>query len=242
MQRDVHYWHSQRLGREMGVVVYGHYGPPMIAFPTTGGDEWEYERQGVIDTIAGFIDAGRVKVFCVNTNHSDSFGNYQAHPRHKSWAQARYDDYVVSEVVPFVRSHCRTWDLPIWTFGASLGGYHAANTLLKHPEIFKRCYALSGVYDMRRFMGADYDDNFYFNNPVDYMANLADPAVLYQLRSCDIHLATGSGPWEKPEEAYRLSAVLNARGVRHHLDDWGAQGGHDWPYWRHMIWEYLANA
>jgi esterase/lipase superfamily enzyme len=242
MQRDVHQWYSGRLGREMGVVVYGHYGPPMIAFPTTGGDEWEYERNDVIATLSRFIDAGRVKVVCVNTNYRDSFGNADAHPRHRSWRQACYDDYIVNEVVPFVRSHCRTADLPIWTFGASLGGYHAANTLLKHPGIFTRCYALSGVYDMSRFMGGDYDDNFYFNNPVDYMASLSDPDTLAQLAGCDIHLATGTGPWEKPEEAYRLSHILRARGVHHALDDWGPQGGHDWPYWRHMIWEYIANA
>jgi esterase/lipase superfamily enzyme len=226
----------------MGVVVYGHWGPPMLAFPTTGGDEWEYERQDVIATLSGFIDAGRVKIFCVNTNHGDSFGSRHAHPRHRSWMQARYDDYIVNEMVPFVRSHCRTPDAAIWTFGASLGGYHAANSLLKHPDIFTRCYALSGVYDMSRFMDGDYDDNFYFNNPIDYMANVTDPGTLHRLAGCDIHLATGTGPWEKPEEAYRLSRILDARGVRHFLDDWGAQGGHDWPYWRHMIWEYIASA
>jgi esterase/lipase superfamily enzyme len=242
VQREAHYWFSHRLGRDMGVVVYGHYGVPMVAFPTTGGDEWEYEQQDVIGSIAGFIEAGRVKVFAVNTNHRDSFANGQAHPRHRSWMQARYDDYIFHEVVPFERSHCRTWDVPIWTFGASLGAYHAVNSLLKHPEVFKRCYALSGVYDMKRFMSGDYDDNFYFNNPVDYMANLADPATLHHLASCEIHLATGTGPWERPEEAYRLSAVLRARGVPHHLDDWGMQGGHDWPYWRHMLWAYLSNA
>src|SRR3954447_2776749 len=241
MNKEAHYWYSQRLGRELGVVVYGHYGPPMIAFPTTGGDEYEYERQDVIGTIASFIEAGRVKVFCVNTNHRDSFGT-PAPPRHRSYMQACYDDYIVHEVVPFVRSHCRTWDVPIWTFGASLGAYHAVNTLLKHPDVVKRCYALSGIYDMKRFMGGDYDDNFYFNNPVDYMANLSDGAMLRHLASCEIHLATGTGPWERPEESYRLSTVLSARGVPHHLDDWGGQGGHDWPYWRHMLWEYLANA
>jgi len=242
MQREAHYWFSERLGRDMGAVVYGHYGVPLLAFPTTGGDEWEYEQQGVIGTIAPFIDAGRVKVFAVNTNHRDSFANRSAHPRHRSWMQARYDDYIVSEVVPFIRSHCRTWEVPIWTFGASLGAYHAVNVLLKHPDVFKRCYALSGVYDMKRFMDGEYDDNFYFNNPVDYMANLSDGGLLHQLTSCDIHLATGTGPWEKPEEAYRLSSILRSRGVPHHLDDWGAQGGHDWPYWRHQLWEYLANA
>lgn len=225
----------------MGVVVFGHWGPPMIAFPTTGGDEWEYERQGVIGAISSFIDSGRVKVFAVNTNNGDSFGNSHAHPRHRSWMQAQYDDYIVQEVVPFIRSHCRSWDVPIGTMGASLGGYHALNTLLKHPDIVKRCYALSGVYDMKRFMGGDYDDNFYFNNPVDYAANIHDDWTRQQLSTCDIHVATGTGPWEHPEEAYRLSGILAARGIPHHLDDWGPQGGHDWPYWRHMFWEYLAN-
>ena len=242
MHREAHYWYSPRLGREMGVVVFGHYGPPMIAFPTTGGDEWEYERTGVIDTISGFIDAGRVKVFCINTNNADSYGNGAAHPRHRSWMQAQYDAYVTHEVMPFVRSHCRSSDIGMWTFGASLGGYHAANTLFKHPDAVKRCYALSGVYDMKRFMGGDYDENFYFNNPVDYMSNLTDGWALGQLASCDIHLATGTGPWEHPEETYRMSGILREHGIRHSLDDWGPQGGHDWPYWRHMIWEYIANA
>jgi len=239
MHREAHYWYSHRIRRELGVVVYGHYGPPMIAFPTTGGDEWEYERNGVIGAMAHAIDAGRVKVFAVNTNNSDSFGNDGAHPRHKSYMQAMYDQYIAEEVFPFARAHCRSQDVGIWTMGASLGGYHAANTLLKHPDAVKRCFALSGVYDMKRFMHGDYDDNFYFNNPVDYMSNMSDGWVLHHLASCDIHLATGTGPWEHPAEAYRLSGILASRGIRHSLDDWGAQGGHDWPYWRHMMWEYM---
>ena len=134
MHREAHYWHSHRLGREMGVVVFGHFGPPMIACPTTGGDEWEYERNGVIGAMAGAIDGGRVKVFCVNTNNSDSFGNDRAHPRHRSWMQRQYDDYIRQEIVPFVRHHCQQDDIAIWTMGASLGGYHAVNTLLTFNE------------------------------------------------------------------------------------------------------------
>jgi len=156
--------------------------------------------------------------------------------------QAQYDQYIVHEVMPFVRGHLRSHDVGIWTMGASLGGYHAANTLLKHPDVVKRCFALSGVYDMKRFMGGDYDDNFYFNNPVDYCANLTDGWALHHLASCDIHLATGTGPWEHPQEAYRLSGILAQRGIPHHLDDWGHLGGHDWPYWRHQMWEYMNKA
>jgi esterase/lipase superfamily enzyme len=239
MRCERHSWFSHRLGRDMGVMVYGHWGPPMVGFPTSGGDEWEYERQGLITAMAGAIDAGRVKVFCINTNHGDAFANSGAHPRHRSWMQRQYDDYVLQEVVPFVRHHCQTADVPIWTMGASLGAYHAVNTLLKHPDVVKRCYGLSGVYDMKQSMDGDYDDNFYFNNPVDYVANLSDPWTLGQLNSCEIHLATGTGPWEQSGETYRMSQVLWSRGIRHHLDDWGPMGGHDWPYWHHQMQQYL---
>jgi esterase/lipase superfamily enzyme len=241
MRREHHSWYSHRLGRDMSVIVYGHWGPPMIAFPTSGGDEWEYERQGLIPAIAGSIDSGHVKVFCVNTNHRDSFSNGGAHPRHRSWMQRQYDDYIRQEVVPFVRHHCQSGEIGIWTMGASLGAYHAVNTLMKHPDVFKRCYGLSGVYDMKPFMDGDYDDNFYFNNPVDYASNLADPWTLNQLATCEIHLATGSGPWERSDEAYRFSKILWSRGIRHHLDDWGMMGGHDWPYWHHQMREYLLH-
>jgi esterase/lipase superfamily enzyme len=239
MRREHQYWYSPRLGRDMGVVIYGHWGAPMIAFPTSGGDEWEYERQGLIGAIGDAIEGGRVKVFCVNTNHRDALGNGGAHPLHRSWMQRQYDEYITEEVVPFVRYHCQDPAVVVWTMGASLGAYHAANTLFKHPDIVKRCYALSGVYDMKRFMEGDYDDNFYFNNPVDYLANLSDPWALGHLASCEIHIATGSGPWENKGESYRLSAILSSRGIRHFLDDWGPMGGHDWPYWQHQMREYM---
>ena len=119
--------------------------------------------------------------------------------------QRQYDAYIRHEVIPFVRDHCQSADAAVWTMGASLGGYHAANTLFKYPDVVKRCYALSGVYDMKRFMDGAYDDNFYFNNPVDYLANVSDPWLLGHLSSCDIHIATGTGPWEHSGEAYRLS-------------------------------------
>ena len=224
----------------MGVVVYGHWGPPAIVFPTSGGDEWEFDRQGVIAALADLIDAGRVKLYCVDINHRDAFGNSSAHPRHRSWMQTQYDAYIVHEVVPFIRADTQTGDIAVTTIGASLGAYHAANSLFRHPDVFKRCIAMSGVYDMKRFMGGDYDDHFYFNNPVDYLSNLSDPRALGNLATCDIHIVTGTGPWEHSGESYRLSGILASRGIRHHLDDWGPQGGHDWPYWKQQLRTYLS--
>jgi esterase/lipase superfamily enzyme len=224
----------------MGVVVYGHWGAPVLAFPTSGGTEWELENMGLVGAIAPHIEAGRVKVFAVGSNSGESFYNAGAHPFHRSWMQRMFDEYIRWEVIPFIHDHCR--GLPaISTLGASLGAYHAVNTLFKHPDAVKRCWALSGVYDMRRFMDGLTDDNFYFNNPMDYLGGLHDWSQIAQLNTCEIHIATGTGAWERPESSYQLSHLLAMKGVRHHLDDWGAAGGHDWPYWTHQVWKYLEN-
>src|SRR5262249_43961169 len=52
MKQERHGWPSPRLGKEMAVRVYGHYGPPLVVFPTSGGDENEYEGQGMIGALA----------------------------------------------------------------------------------------------------------------------------------------------------------------------------------------------
>jgi len=239
MHKEYHRRHSLRLGREMGIVVYGHWGPPLLAFPTSGGDEWEHENQGMIGALAGLIDAGRVKIFTVNSLNFESFYDKDAHPFHRSYVQSQFDGYIREELVPFVRAHCHSPYITISTMGASFGAYHAANTLFKHPEVVKRCFALSGIYDLKQFMDGMYDDNFYFNNPVDYLSTLSDPSILSQLASCDIHIATGSGPWENSAFSYQLSRILASRRIPHHLDDWGPEGGHDWPYWHHQMREYI---
>ncbi|MCC7242126.1 MAG: esterase family protein [Acidobacteria bacterium] len=240
MRRDYHRWYSDRVGRDMGVVVYGHFGLPLLAFPTSGGDEWEHEGQGMIRTLSPYLEQGRIRIFCVNSVTGESFYKKGAHPFHRSWMQAQYDAYLRHEVIPFIDDQCRTPGIAVTSFGASLGAYHAANTLFKHPDRVKRCYALSGVYDLRPFMDGAYDDNFYFNNPMDYMARQHDPWYLDQYRSCDIHLVTGCGPWEKSGQTYQMSEVLASRGIHHHVDDWGPEGGHDWPYWHHQMWEYVG--
>ena len=149
MHRDHHRWYSNRLSREMGVSIYGNYGGPILAFPTSMGDEFEQEGQKMIQTLSPYIEAGRIRIFCINGVQSDSFSNKGAHPFHRSWMQAQYDAYVANEVFPFIDDQCKTPGIGIATLGASLGAYHAANTLFKHPDHVKRCYALSGVYDLR---------------------------------------------------------------------------------------------
>lgn len=223
----------------MGLAVYGNYGAPLLFFPTSLGDEWEHEGQGMISTLGPLIDGGRIKIFCIGSVTREGLFNRAAHPFHRSWVLHCYDAYVRYEVVPFIHHHCRGLP-PIGVMGASLGAYHAANTLFKYPDTVRRCFALSGVYDMRDSMDGLYDDNFYFNNPVDYLPNLSDAWALSHLSTCDLRIVTGCGPWERSGPSYQLAAILRTKGIPHSLDDWGPQGGHDWPFWHHQMWTYCS--
>ena len=139
-----------------------------------------------------------------------------------------YDEYLTAEVVPFIYAHCSGWQ-PIATLGVSLGAYHAANALFKHPDVFKRCFAMSGVYDMRRFMDGMYDDNFYFNNPVDYLSNLSDPAgsTTRPLPATSTS-SPGRARGSSPGPSYHLPSILSARASRTRSttgDRWAATTG-----------------
>src|SRR5213075_147895 len=54
MHRDHQRWYSHRLSRDMGVAIYGNYGAPILAFPTSMGDENEQEGQGMIRTLSPY--------------------------------------------------------------------------------------------------------------------------------------------------------------------------------------------
>ncbi len=161
MKREYHRWYSSRLGLDLGVVVYGHWGPPILGFPTSAGDEWELEGQSMIGALAEFIDAGRIKFYTVNSINGLSFYNKGAHPFHRSYVQSVFDSYLRQEVVPFIWNNCQSQQSsPPWALLSA--PIMPPTTLFRHPDIFKRCFAMSGVYDLRSFMDGLYDDNFLF--------------------------------------------------------------------------------
>ena len=98
---------------------------------------------------------------------------------------------------------------------------------------------MSGAYDVRSFADGYYDENIYFNNPVDYVPNMEDHNLLEQIRQCNIHIVTGQGSWEKPESSKRMSGILTSKNIPHQLDLWGHDWPHDWPTWRVMLDVYF---
>jgi esterase/lipase superfamily enzyme len=239
LKKEVHRWHSPNLSQEMPIAVYGEFGSPLLLFPTAAADFEEYERFLLIDAISHHIDAGRVKVYSINSINRESWLNERIHPGQRAWRQVQYDRYITQEVVPFIWDNCRTRGIQIATTGASFGAFHAANTTFKHPDFFNTLIAMSGSYDLRSYLDGYYDENCYFNNPADYLARLDDDYYLPRLRQCRIHIVTGQGAYEAPDRSRKLSELLWSKGIPNQLDMWGYDVPHDWPTWRDMLNVYI---
>src|SRR5947207_14908046 len=102
MERRTTAWFSTNLNIEMPLVAYGHFGFPLLMFPTAAADYLEYERFYVIDAIKDSIEAGKVKVFSINSINRESWLNNELHPRYKALRQVQYNSYITGEVVPFI--------------------------------------------------------------------------------------------------------------------------------------------
>ena len=241
MHRHLDGWHSPNLNMQMDIVTYGHYGFPMLMFPTAAADYLEYERFLVMDAIAHPIDSGKVKIFSINSINQQGWLNPHEHPKYKALWQVAYNKYIADEVVPYVWNSCQG-RVGIITAGASLGAFHAANQLFRRPDLFDGMVAMSGGYDIRTYYHGDYyDENVYFNNPVDYLPNLNDDKYLPMLRQKrQIFILTGQGAYENPDASRRLAGILASKGIPFHLDLWGHDMPHDWPTWRAMMRYYLA--
>lgn len=240
MKREIHKWYSPSLQKEMEIVVYGHYGTPLLMFPTAGADFLEYERFQMIDSIAWFINEGKFKVFSINSINNESWLNNSIYPPHKSLRHGQYNQYLIEEVVPFIFNNCKG-RVPIITTGASLGAYHAANSFFRLPSVFRGTIAMSGVYDLKAYSKGYYDDHVYYNSPVDFLPNVYDENYLNQMRNnLGVVIASGQGDYEDPSSSIHLSNILNSKGIKHWLDLWGYDMKHDWPTWRDMLPYFLS--
>jgi len=236
MVRAYHKWYSNCLSREMELLVFGHAGLPVVVFPTSGGRFFEFEDRGMVGALAGKIDAGQLQLYCVDSVDMESWYNRQVAPRRRIARQIEYENYVLSEVVPLVRS--KNPDTRLTGLGCSFGGYHAVNIALRHPDIFTGMLSLSGAFDLTGFLDGYYDQDCYYNLPTHYVPNLSDPWFLERYRRNSFILATG---WDDHclSQNQELDRILSAREISHHLYIWETHNSHDWPTWQQMVREYL---
>jgi esterase/lipase superfamily enzyme len=236
MTREYHKWFSPRLNRDMELLVFGHAGIPLLVFPTSMGRFYDYEDRHMLDPVRDKYENGQLQAFCVDSVDAESWYNKAVHPAQRAARHVEYDQYLVHELVPFIRARSASSELIVT--GCSFGGYHSVNFALRHRDLVTGCVSMGGAFDIHQFLNGYYDENCYYNCPPDFLPNLSDSWFLDRYHRMKIVLATGEADICLGENR-RLSEIMTKKAIPHWLDVWGNGTGHDWPWWQQMAAKYF---
>ena len=238
MHRAYHQWHSSALNRTMELLVFGHAGAPVLVFPTSMGRFYEYEDRGMVAALSEHLERGWIQLICLDSVDAESWYCEWAHPRGRLQRHDQYEQYILGEVLPFVRSqNPNTFTM---LHGCSFGAIHAMLIGLRHPAAFRRILAFAGYYETRRFLGGYNDEEVYYHHPIDFINGLQPGQFMRDLQQLEIIMAIGRddpAAWTNEQ----LSNALWRKNIWHAMRWWDGWA-HDWPWWQQMIRMYINGA
>ena len=98
---------------------------PLVLFPTSFGRHSQNKDFGLTDAIAGYVDSGKITIYCPDSIDLESFYNKQIHPADRMRTHNAYERVITHDVFDLARRECSVSRVAVC--GASLGAYHAAN-------------------------------------------------------------------------------------------------------------------
>lgn len=241
MQREYTRWFSPVLNKHMELLTFGGSGIPILFFPTRTARFYDYENWKIIDALKDKIECGEIQIFCVDSIDIESFYSSD-HPAKRIERHLQYENYIINEVIPYIRNKNRSDDLV--SAGCSLGGYHAVNLAFKYPHLFSKVVGLSARYDLTMssdkfpdLLNGYFDDSVYFNMPSMFIPNISNENILADLRRLRVILAIGE---DDPflENNNHLERELKHKQVDVNLYVWNDEA-HRPKYWRQMVQVYM---
>jgi esterase/lipase superfamily enzyme len=226
------------MQQEFTVARWGHFGVPVLVFPTAGGDAEEIERNHLVDACAGLLEAGRVKIYSCDSVAGRALATFSGSPEYRMWLLNQFHHAVRHELVPAIRADMGGSAQRIVTAGASIGAFNAVALLCRFPDTFEAAIGMSGTYRIRRFLEDRWSEDLFFASPLDFLPGL-DGDDLQLLQQRRVILASGEGAHEDIGESWALADVLGSKGVPNRVDSWGPETIHDWPTWWRMLPQYL---
>lgn len=233
--KSVERWHSDRMRRDITLARWGHDGVPVLALPTAGGDAEEVERHKLVGVLGDLIEAGHVRLYSCDSVAGRAMMYGDGDVAYRCWLLNQFQQAVAHEVVPAIQAD--SGHELVTVAGSSIGAFNAVALISRYPHLFRLAIAMSGTFDIQRFIGG-YTDDLFYATPRRFLPGM-NGSALELLRQRFVMLASGTGAWEDIEESWKMADVLGSRGVPNRVDNWGPDYEHEWPTWWEMLPQYL---
>ncbi|MGH2735160.1 MAG: esterase family protein, partial [Actinomycetota bacterium] len=96
MRRDHARVYAPSIGADGNLLVYGHYGRPVLVFPSEQGSASDYENRDMIASVAPLIEEGRLKMFCVDSFDQASWSRGDLPLEDRARLHELYEDWIVN--------------------------------------------------------------------------------------------------------------------------------------------------
>jgi len=241
MQYEEVNWYSERIKRYMRVKVYGHYGVPILVFPSFNKNSDEFYLNGTLDALNELIDSGKIKLFCIDSNDNETVASNNEDKGYRAYMLKMYHEYVINEVLPFIYSRQGGYCTPI-VMGVSMGATHASISFFNHPDLYGGILGLSGGYDMSTFFFDYMDEDLYYCSPVHFLGGMsADNSLIDIYNSKRMILTCGKGSYEHLviDSNCALKNSFERLNINVWFDILGEDAIHDWSTWNNLMKKYL---
>lgn len=225
-------YYSHILGKSIQVEITGHWGYPILMFPTTKGSFVQNRDFGLNDSAKWFTENGKVKLYNIETLDAENIYNKSIHPNERIWRYELYHRFLTEEYIPYLQKQHKTHRIAV--AGCSFGAYHAANLGFRNPDTTSHIISMSGAFSVRDFMKGGTSELIYFHSPEEFMK------YEQSWRYNHINVMLGTTEWDGlKSDNQRMATILTERRINHYYDEkkWAK---HDWPIWRQMFPEYLG--
>ncbi len=224
-------YYSHILGMSVKVEITGHFGYPVIMFPTSQGNYTQNADFYLNASISEFTDAGKLKLYNVQTIDKNSFYADELSPHERIYNYELFMRFMVQEFVPYIQKMHQTRRVAV--AGASFGGYHAANFAFRFPDLVSHLFCMSGAFSIRNFMDGFSNDLVYYNCPEEFVAN--DESWKY--KHMNIVLST-SDEDICLDKTRKMTGILEEKGIPFWYDE-AKWIQHDWPLWRMVFPKFI---
>ena len=232
------------LGGAGAVIVHGHYGRPFLVFPSERGRAWDFENNGMVEAVRPLLDDGRAKLYCVTSHDADSWSNRSLSIEDRARGHDAYErlDRRVGGAVhhgglrrrPAGDRHRRllAGGLPRAHLRAAPGRpLPAGDGLLRQLRPVR----------VARLGRAGRGGLLHQPDALRARSRRRPPrlAALPAVRAAGRRAGNVGGHHRVAASTRRMAWLLQERGLRCELDQWGHDVPHDWPSWQRQFAHHL---
>ena len=244
MRRDVVELWSPELGWSPRVVVHGSYGRPVLVFPTSEGRAEDSETNGMVDAVRPLIEAGRVKLYCLDSWDGGSWYRHDLPLEERARLHEAYERWVVEGAVPFVDADCGGRQ------DMAVDRLQLRRLPRGQPRAAPRRPVPARALLLRRLRpvaSSGWGEHGHVaSTSTTRCGRSAPPRASTSTgcaRGCRCCSSAGRGMWEDTtgalESTRAFGALCAEKGLRVETDLWGHDVPHDWPSWRAQLAHHL---